>query len=147
MVKWIGIGAAILALVTLVFIVCAAIFPAFREAARDIAIVILAVFQLIGSFLTIVLLLALLYVVTSLHRLAKESLLPKIDSTVVKVEEVLNNTRELTSNVRTSTTTLTTTTSFVAERVVSPIIRLSGFLTGAKASARSLVQRQNQTTK
>ena len=51
--KWIGIGLAVVAIITIAFIVAAYMFEDFRVATRDIAIVILAVFQMIGAILTI----------------------------------------------------------------------------------------------
>lgn len=139
--RWIGIGLAILALITIAFIVAAALFPPFREASRDIAIVILAVFQMIAAILTIVLLVAVLYAVQALQRLTRDTIIPKIDTATVKVNEILDNTRVVAGNARDSATTVTTTTVFVAERVVSPIIRVSSLMAGVRAAAGALARR------
>ena len=54
--KWIGIGMAVIGVITIAYIILAYMFPDFRIATRDIAIVILAVFQMIGALLTAALL-------------------------------------------------------------------------------------------
>jgi hypothetical protein len=53
--KWIGIGLAVLAIITIGFIVAGYIFPDWAANTRDIAIVILAAFQLISVILMIAL--------------------------------------------------------------------------------------------
>jgi hypothetical protein len=145
--KWIGIGIALLAIVTIAFIVAASLFPEFRVISRDIAIVILAVFQMIGAILTIVLLIAVLYAVKTIQRLTQQEVVPKINTAVVKVDELLDNTRTITARIRDSAETATTTTTFVAERVASPVIRLSSVVAGVRAAASSLAHRDNGVEK
>lgn len=141
MSRWIGIGVAILALITVAFVIAAYLFPGFREATRDIAIVILALFQLIGAIMSIVLLVAILYAVRSIHKLSTETIVPKLDMAMVKLNEVLDSTRSVAGNVRDSANSATTTTVFVAERVVSPIIRASSLVAGVRAAAVTLARR------
>lgn len=141
MVKWIGIGLAIIGVITVAFIVAAYIFPDFRVATRDIAVVILAVFQMIGAILTAALLVAILYVTFYLRRLARDTVVPKVDLLTSKLDGVLDNTRAITGNVKDTTTNVTTTSSYVAERVVAPVIRVSGLVAGARAAATFLARR------
>src|SRR5436309_4822587 len=98
--KWIGIGLAVIGVITIAFIVAAYIFPDFREATRDIAIVILAVFQMIGAILTAALLIALLYAVFAIRKLASETVLPKVELLTTKLDAVIDNTRSITGNVK-----------------------------------------------
>ena len=139
--KWIGIGMAVIALITIAYIVAAYIFPDFREATRDIAIVILAVFQMIGAILTAALLLALLYSMVALEKLATQTVLPKVDLLTAKLDEVIEQTQAIAGNVKDTTMTVSTTTSYIADRVVSPVIRVSGLLIGVRAAASFLARR------
>jgi hypothetical protein len=141
--KWIGIGLAIVGIIAVAFIVAAYLFPEFRIATRDIAIVILAVFQMIGAILTIALLLAVLYAVRTINRLARDTVLPKIDTLTGKLDHVIENTRTITGNVKDTTATASTTTVYIAEQVVSPVIRVASLVAGVRAAARFLAQRTN----
>ncbi len=139
--KWIIIGIILLLAVTVAFIVGASLFPEFRIISRDIAIVVLAVFAMVAFLLIITLLIAVLYVVKSINRLTQETIIPKINATNVKIDEILENTRAITNSVRESAGTANTTTVFVAERVASPIIRVSSLVAGVRAAATSLAHR------
>ncbi len=141
MKKWIGIGLAVIALITIAFIVAAYIFPDFRVATRDIAIVILAVFQMIGAILTAALLIGLLYAVLAIQRLTNNTIVPKIDMLTNKLDGVIDSTRAITTNIKDTTSTVGTTTTYVAEQVVSPVIRVSGLLAGVRAAATFLARR------
>ena len=141
MKKWIGIGLAVIALITIAFIVAAYIYPDFREATRDIAVVILAVFQMIGAILTAVLLIAILYAVSAVQRLTNNTIVPKVDMLTAKLDGVIENTRAITTNIQDTTASVGTTTSYVAEQIVSPVIRLSGLFAGVRAAAAFLARR------
>lgn len=143
MFKWIAIGIGFITLLLVAFVVSAFLFPGFREAMRDIFIVILAALQLIGAILTIALLIAVLYAVNQINKLAKSGLMPKIDIAMGKLDEVLDNTRAITTTVRDSASTATTTTVFVAERVASPVIRLASLVSGVRAAATALARRDD----
>lgn len=142
MFRWVAIGVGLITAGLLGFII-AAIFlgPDFRAAWRDVFIVILATLQLIGAVLTIALLIAVLYVVNQLNKVARTSVLPRIDETMVKVNEVLDSTRSLAGSVQQTATSAANTTGFVTERVVSPIIRISSLVTGVRAAATTLARR------
>jgi len=139
--KWIGIGLAVVGVITIAFIVAAYFFPDFRVATRDIAIVILAVFQMIGALLTIALLLAILYAVRAINRLAHETVVPKIDMLTGKLDSVIETTRSITTNVKDTTATASTTTVYIAEQVVAPVIRVASLMTGVRSAARYLARR------
>ena len=141
MKKWIGIGLAVIALITIAFIVAAYIYPDFRIATRDIAVVILAVFQMIGAILTAALLVAIFYVVFAIRRLTNETLVPKVDLLTSKLDGVIDNTRAITTNTKATTSSGGTTTSYVAVQVVSPVIRVSGLVAGVRAAATFLARR------
>ena len=139
--KWIGIGLAVVGIITIAVIVAAYLFPEFRVATRDIAIVILAVFQMIGAILTIALLLAVLYAVRSINRLAHNTVVPKIETLTGKLDHVIENTRTITGNVKDTTATASTTTVYIAEQVVAPVIRVASLVAGVRAAARFLARR------
>jgi len=139
--KWIGIGLAVLGLITIAFIVAAYLFPEFRIATRDIAVVILAVMQMIAVILMIAILLAILYAVWTINRLARNTVLPKIDMLTGKLDQVIENTQSITANVKDTTATASTTTVYIAEQVVSPVIRVASLLAGVRAAARFLARR------
>ena len=141
MIKWIGIGLAIVVVILVAFIVAAYIFPDFRVATRDIAIVLLAVLTMISIILTIALLLAILYAVMFIRRLTNETIVPQITDLKTKLDGVVETTREITGNVKDTTTTVSTTTVYIAEKAVSPIIRVAGLLAGVRAAARYLARR------
>ena len=139
--KWIGIGLAIIGVFAIGYIVAMAIFPDLRVASRDIAIVILAAFQLITVILTIVLLLAILYAVIYIRRLTNNTIVPKVNELQLKLDSVIETTRSITGNVQDTTTTVSTTTTYMAERVVAPAIRVAGLAAGVRAAARFLARR------
>jgi phage-related protein len=140
-IRWIVIAAVVLLVLALGFTIAAGFFPDFREASRDIFLVFAAAFHLIAAFLVIVLLVTILYAVKSLHDLIQVSLVPKIEATTTKVDEVLDNTRSIVGNVKDSSETISTTTTYTAERVVSPIIRVSSLIVGVRAAATALARR------
>ncbi len=146
MFKWIGIGVGAITLVLVGFIIAAIVLPSgFREGSRDIAIVLLASLQLIGAILTIAILLAVLFAINAINKLARDTIVPKVDIALVKANEILENTQTVSANVRDSASTATTTTVFVAERVASPIIRISSLASGVRAAAVTLARRGNKT--
>jgi hypothetical protein len=141
LVKWIGIGLAVVVVILVAFIAAAYIFPDFRVATRDIAIVLLAVLTMISIILTIVLLLAIIYAVMFIRRLTNDTIVPQITDLKAKLDGVVANTRDITGNVKDTTTTVSTTTVYIAEKAVSPIIRVAGLLAGVRAAARYVARR------
>ena len=139
--KWIGIGLAVLGIILIAFIVAGYVFPLWAANTADIAIVILAVFQLISVILLIALLVALLWSVFAIKKLATQTVLPKVDLLTSKLDGVIEHTQAIAGNVKDTTMTVSTTTSYMAERVVSPVIRVSGLLIGVRAAASFLARR------
>jgi ABC-type maltose transport system permease subunit len=140
--KWVGIGVGTLTVLLIAFIVGSAFAPAeFRAGTRDIFIAVVSIFQLISAILMIAILFAILYVVNQLNKIAKTNVIPKVDDAMVKLNEVLDSTRSLASNISNSASTATQTTAFMAERVVSPIIRISSLVSGVRVAATTLARR------
>jgi hypothetical protein len=139
--KWIGIGLAVVSILAIVFIGILYWLPGFREATRDVAIVILAFFQLIGTVLTVALLFGMLYAVRAIDRAARLSLLPRVDALTAKVDALVDQTQTIAGKVQETTTAVSTTTGYVAEQVVSPVIRASGLLAGVRAAVSYLAHR------
>ncbi len=142
MFKWIGIGLGVLALLLIASVVGLFLVPVgVREAIRDIFVIIIGLFVLISTILTIALLLGLLFAVNRIERLARGNVLPKLDEAMLKLNDVLDNTRSLTTSARETVSNVAGSTQFVTERVVSPFIRVSSLVTGVRAAATSLARR------
>lgn len=142
MFKWIGIGLGLITLLLIAFIVFLALAPVeVRESFRDIFIIILGVFMLVSTILTVAVLLGILYTFNRIERLARGNVLPKLDEAMLKLNDVLESTKTLAGNARDSSSTVTGSTTFVAERVVSPVIRIASLATGVRAAATSLARR------
>lgn len=140
--KWVAIAVGTLILLLVAFVVGMYLAPeAIREATRDIFIIILGVFQLVTVVLLTVLLFALLYAINQINKVASGSVIPKFDEAMVKVNEVLESTRTIAGDARETANTVSSSTSFVTERVVSPIIRLSSLFIGVRAAATSFARR------
>jgi hypothetical protein len=141
LVKWIGIGLAVVVVVLVAFIIAAYMFPEFRVATRDIAIILSAVLTMISIILTIALLLAIIYAVMFIRRLTNDTVVPQIVDLKTRLDGVVANTRDITDNVKDTTTAVSTTTVYIAEKAVSPIIRVAGLLAGVRAAARYVARR------
>lgn len=141
MLKWIGIGLAVTAVILVAFIVAAYIFPDFRIATRDIAITLLAVTLLIAALVTVAILLAILFAVNKIRSLTTDTVVPQVLALREKVDHILENVSSVSDSARTSVTTVTTTTNYAAEQVVAPIIKLGGLAAGVRAGAAFLARR------
>ncbi len=140
MMVWIIIGLMVLLLIGVGLFYVAWVYDGVRQTARDVAIIVLATFQMIGAVLTVVMIVALLYAIRKIQHLISHAVIPKVDATMVKVDEVLDHSRAISGNVRESVETTTTTTVFVAEQVVSPVIRVSSLIAGVRAAVKSLAR-------
>ena len=139
--KWVGIAIATLFILLIAFVVGMYIVPVgVREATRDVFIIILGVFQLLIVVLLTVILFAMIYAVNQINKVAKGSVLPKLDEAMLKLNDVLDSTRTIAGNARDSASNITGSTAFVTERVVSPVIRVSSLLMGVRAAATSLAR-------
>ncbi|MGQ9925691.1 MAG: hypothetical protein ACUVS4_02355 [Chloroflexaceae bacterium] len=142
MLRWIGIGLGVLLLLLIAAIVGLYLAPVgVREATRDIFIIILGFFTLASTILTIAILFGLFYVLNRLDRLARLSLMPRLDELSLKLNDVLDSTRTLAANAKDTAGTVVGTTGFVSERVVSPIIRVSSLVTGVATAATTFARR------
>jgi hypothetical protein len=139
--KWIGIGLGVVGLLAIVFIGILYWLPDFRIATRDIAIIILATFQLVGTILSVAILFAVLYAIRSMDQAARVSLIPRLDSLSLKVDQLVDQTQSIAGKVQETTSAVSTTTGYVAEQVVAPVIRASGLLAGVRAAVAYLARR------
>lgn len=160
MSRWITIGLIVLAVAATGFIVALSIFATFREVTVEVSIVLLAAFQMIATIMLITILLITLFVLNRLEKLSRETFIPKIDQLTTKVNElvdivsprvdtmtarfteIVDDTKETSNQVRNTAGTTANTTVFIAERVVSPIIRASSMAAGVRAAASALARRQ-----
>lgn len=143
MFRWIGIGLAIVAALIIAFIIWLALASdPVREATRDVFIIILASLMMVVAILLIAAVIVILYAVYHIDRLARTSVIPKIDVATVKLNEILDNTRVIAENARGTTSTVSSTTVFVAEQVATPIIRVSSLMAGVRAAATALARRE-----
>ena len=142
MLKWIAIGVGVLVVALFGFVIAASLLgPEFRAAWRDVFLVIVSALQLVVAILMIAILVAVLYVVNQLNKVAQNNVMPRLDEAMVKMNEVLDSTKTLTTNIQQTATNAANTTGFVTERVVSPFIRVSSLVTGVRAAATTLAQR------
>jgi hypothetical protein len=139
--RWIGIGLAVITVLAIAFIVALYLFPEFRVATRDVAVVIAAFFQIISTILGAALLLAIIYAVRAITNLSQNTLVPRIDALTAKVDQLLDSGRTIAGNVQDTSATVSTTTSYVAEQVVSPFVRVAGLMAGVRAAASFLANR------
>jgi dolichyl-phosphate-mannose--protein O-mannosyl transferase len=95
--------------------------------ARDISIVILAIFQVFSVLLLIALLAALIYAVFAIRDLANNTVVPKVSQTLDQVKDTAAATKN--------------TTAYVAEGVVTPLIKISSVAAGVRAAAVALARR------
>lgn len=139
--KWLIIGLVALATIGILFIVLASMYPGFREISRDIAVIILALFQLISSIVLVALLIVALYAVRLIRDTAQTSVLPRVDALTAKLDQVIENTSAITGDAKTTAASVSSTTSYVTEQLVGPIVRVSGLFAGIRAAASYLVRR------
>lgn len=141
MQKWIVIGVAITAAFLVAFVVCAYIFPDFRVATRDIAIILLAVSALLAVIVALALLFAILYAVNKIRSVTTNTVIPQVNALQLKVDQILENVTAVSNSARTSVATVSTTTTYASEKVVAPIIKLTGLAAGVRAGATFLARR------
>lgn len=141
MTRWIIIGVSVVTVILIGFLVAAILYAPFREGSWQIAVTLLAVLQMISAILMVAILFAVLYAINAVNKLARENVVPRVESLSLKVDEVLVSTRAIADNVKEATSTATSTTSYVAEKVVAPVIRVSGLMAGVRATATTLARR------
>ena len=126
MKKWLIIGGVVFAVLIIGLIVLISVSDAWATA-RDVSVVILAIFQMISTLLMIALLAVLIYAVMALKSLASETVVPKMSQTL--------------DQVRDTAATAKNTSTYVAQGVVTPLIKISSVAAGVRAAAVALARR------
>jgi len=124
--KWLIIGGIVFAVLIIGLIVLISVNDAWATA-RDVSVVILAIFEMISTLLMIGLLAILIYAVMALRTLAAETVIPKVSATLDQVKD--------------TAVTAKNTSTYVAEGVATPLIKISSVAAGVKAAATALAQR------
>ncbi len=126
MKKWLIIGGVLFAVLIIGLIVLISVTDAWATA-RDVSVVILAIFQMISTLLMIALLAVLIYAVMALKTLASDTVVPKMSQTL--------------DQVRDTAATAKNTSTYVAQGVVTPLIKVSSVAAGVRAAAVALARR------
>lgn len=126
MKRWLIIGGVVFAVLLVGLIVLISVNDAWATA-RDVSVVILAIFEMISTLLMIALLAVLIYAVMALRTLATETVVPKMNQTL--------------DQVRDTAATAKNTSTYVAQGVVTPLIKISSVAAGVRAAAVSLARR------
>lgn len=100
------------------------------ETASQVAIVVLALLQMVSTVLMIVLLGVLVYGVLALKDLASDTVVPKVSAALDQVKETAATAKH--------------TSTYVAQGVVSPLIKISGVAAGVRAGAAALARRSRK---
>jgi hypothetical protein len=124
--KWLIIGGVIFIVLIIGLIVLISVNDAW-DTARDVSVVILAIFEMISTLLMIALLAVLIYAVMALRTVASETVLPKVSQTLDQVKD--------------TAATAKNTTTYVAQGVATPLIKISSVAAGVKAAAIALARR------
>lgn len=126
MKKWLIIGGVVFAVLVIVLIVLISVNNAWATA-RDVSVVILAIFELISTLLLIALIAILIYAVMAIRSLATETVVPKVSQTLDQVKD--------------TAVTAKNTSTYVAQGVVTPLIKISSVAAGVRAAAVALARR------
>ena len=141
MTRWLAIGGGIFVLLCIIFVVLTVIYPGFREVVRDLSIILLALFQLIGAIAMALVAVAILYAVKAIDTTARVSLIPKLEEISTKVDDILAKTSSVTDDVKKTTASVSTAAEIISQEVVKPAIQISSLFSGVKAAATVLGQR------
>jgi succinate dehydrogenase hydrophobic anchor subunit len=128
--KWIFIGVGGLVLVIAVLAGLLTYFDGWVEAAY-VAVVVLAVFEVFSVLLLIALLAALIGAVFAIRDLANNTVVPKVSQTLDQVKDTAAATKN--------------TTAYVAEGVVTPLIKISSIAAGVRTAAVALARRNKSS--
>ena len=124
--RWLIIGGVVFALLIIGLIVLISVTDGWQTA-RDVSIVLLAIFELISTMLMIGLLVAVFLAVSELRNVTTETVLPKVNQTL--------------DQVRDTAVTAKDTSVYVAQGVVTPLIKISSVAAGVRAAAVALARR------
>lgn len=140
--KWIGVAVAILVLLFVGYIAAAAYFPDFRVISRDIAIFLLALTGLFAMIIMVAILAAILYAVTALRKTMQQQVIPQIAALNVKLDRVVDDAMVVSNNAKDTVASVSTSTIYVAEQVVTPVIRARSLFAGIRAAVMYVARRQ-----
>ncbi len=126
MKKWLIIGGVVFAVLVIALVVLISVNNAWATA-RDVSVVILAIFEMISTLLMIALLAVLIYAVMAIRSLAMETVVPKVSQTLDQVKD--------------TAVTAKNTSTYVAQGVVTPLIKISSVAAGVRAAAVALARR------
>jgi hypothetical protein len=146
MTRWLAIGGGIFVLLCIIFVVLTVIYPGFREVVRDLSIILLALFQLIGAIAMALVAVAILYAVKAIDTTARVSLIPKLEEISTKVDDILVfyilfKKSSFTDDLKNTTASVSTAAEIISQEVVKPAIQISSLFSGVKAAATVLGQR------
>lgn len=126
MKRWLIIGGVLFAALIILLVVLISVNDAWATA-RDVSVVILAIFEMISTLLMIALLGVLIYAVLALRSIAADTVMPKVSQTL--------------DQVRDTAVTAKNTSTYVAQGVATPLIKLSSVAAGVRAAAVALARR------
>ena len=141
MTRLLAIGGGVFVVLCIVFVVLTVIYPGFREVVRDLSIILLALFQLIGAIAMALVAVAILYAVKAIDTTARVSLIPKLEEISTKVDDILAKTSSVTDDVKKTTASVSTAAEIISQEVVKPAIQISSLFSGVKAADTVLGQR------
>ncbi len=128
--KWLIVGGIVAVVVIVGLIVLISINNAWQTAAY-VSVIILAIFEVVSVLLLIALLAILIYAVLAIRDLASHTVVPKVNQTL--------------DQVRDSAAAAKNTTAYVAEGVVTPLIKISSIAAGVRTAAVALARRNKPT--
>lgn len=130
MTRWLIIGGIVAALLIAGLAALISWADGWQTAAY-VSVVILAIFEVFSVLLLIALLGALIYAVYAIRDLANNTVVPKVSQTLDQVKDTAAAAKN--------------TTSYVAEGVVTPLIKISSVAAGVRAAAVALARRDKPT--
>lgn len=123
---WLIIGGIVSVLLIVALVVWISLSDAWQTAAY-VAVVVLAIFEVFSVLLLIALLAALIYAVFAIRDLANNTVVPKVSQTLDQVKDTASTAKN--------------TTAYVAEGVVTPLIKISSIAAGVRTAAVALARR------
>lgn len=134
MKKWLIIGGVVI-LILAIGVPWLLLANGWHDEVRDLAIILVALFHLISVTIMIILLAVILVIVNELRSLAKDKIEPQ-------VRDVMENVKGITENAKSTSVTAKQAASYIAEGVVSPVIKAAGLMAGVKAGAKALARQR-----
>ncbi len=130
MKTWLIVLGIVTVLLAIGLAVLISVYNAWQTAAY-VAIVILAIFEVVSVLLLIALLTILMWAVLAIRNVTNDTVVPKVSQTL--------------DQVRDSATAAKNTTAYVAESVVTPLIKGASIAAGVRVAAITLARRSKPT--